>query len=99
MVDHADPGFLGAVWRVSDFCQQFSAGSVSLQSLLKYCEALPHASRSLLFGKAGGLPKSSYPNTFHSETLPTPDYHIGVAKKCGISIQLALVAENPPNVG
>src|SRR5215472_10452136 len=35
MVDSADPGFYGAAWRFTDFCQQFSAGSVYLQFVLK----------------------------------------------------------------
>ena len=38
MVDSADPGFYGAAWRFSDFCQQLSAGSVYLQFVLKSCE-------------------------------------------------------------
>ena len=40
MVDSADPGFYGAAWRFTDFCQQLSAGSVHLQFVLKSCELL-----------------------------------------------------------
>jgi len=36
MVDRADLGFFGAVWRVGDFCQQLNAGSVYLQLFLRY---------------------------------------------------------------
>ena len=36
MVDSADPGFLGAAWRFGDFFKQLDAGSVYLQSVLKY---------------------------------------------------------------
>ncbi len=39
MVDRADPVFFGAVWRFADFCQQLNAGSVYLQSVLKYRRA------------------------------------------------------------
>jgi hypothetical protein len=35
MVDRADLGFFGAVWRVGDFCQQLNAGSVYLQFFLR----------------------------------------------------------------
>jgi len=34
MVDRTDPGFFGAARRLGDFCQQLSAGSVYLQSVL-----------------------------------------------------------------
>lgn len=37
MVDSANPGFLSAAGRFGDFCNQLSAGSVYLQSVLKYC--------------------------------------------------------------
>jgi hypothetical protein len=39
MVDRADPVFFGVVWRFADFCQQLNAGSVYLQSVLKYRRA------------------------------------------------------------
>jgi len=39
MVDRADSGFLGAAWGFGDFCQQLNAGSVYLQSVLKYRRA------------------------------------------------------------
>ena len=39
MVDRTDPVFFAAVWRFADFCQQLNAGSVYLQSVLKYRRA------------------------------------------------------------
>ena len=36
MVDRADPGFSGAARRADNFREQLSAGSVYLQSVLKY---------------------------------------------------------------
>src|SRR5260370_7640091 len=39
MVDRADPVFFGADWRFADYCQQPNAGSVYLQSVLKYRRA------------------------------------------------------------
>jgi hypothetical protein len=45
MVDSADPGFYGAAWRFTDFCQHLFAGSVYLQLVLKSC-GLPGLFRS-----------------------------------------------------
>ena len=45
MVDSADPGFYGAAWRFTDFCQHLDARSVYLQLVLKSCE-LPGLFRS-----------------------------------------------------
>ena len=50
MVDLADPGFFGAAWRFSDFCQQLGAGAVYLQSFLKYRQPLSARDRSIEIG-------------------------------------------------
>lgn len=49
MVDSADPGFYGAAWRFTDFCQHLYAGSVYLQLVLKFPRASHDLRRVLLF--------------------------------------------------
>ena len=45
MVDSTDPGFYGAAWRFTNFCQQLCTRSVHLQFVLKSSE-LPGLFRS-----------------------------------------------------
>ena len=65
MVDRADPVFFGAVWRFADFCQQLNAGSVYLQSVLKYRRA------ALRFRAQAGQ-VSGQSHNFHTQTAATP---------------------------
>ena len=46
MVDSADPGFYGAAWRFTDFCQQLYARSAYLQFVLKSCALVRFATRA-----------------------------------------------------
>lgn len=51
MVDSADPGFYGAAWRFTDFCQQLYARSAYLQFVLKSCALPRFATHFLLLAR------------------------------------------------